>query len=140
MSLPEDAGVTSEPPSTAVAPSASIGPDPASESTANGQPVIVVPSISRPQETPTGMNTRDLVGYAIASEDRTVRLERLIYAVTGLLIVMVTLISAAAIVAFHYRIAGSVGLATAAIAAIGGPAAATVRRKRRERRDRRSTP
>jgi len=80
-----------------------------------------------------GMNTNDLLGYAIGSPDRTKNLERLIWATTGLFALVIGSLSAVAIIASQYRVAGSVGLAAAVIAVIA-PATAIWRRLRRQRR------
>ena len=66
----------------------------------------------------TGMNTNDLVGYAISSEERTKRLERLIWSVTGIIAIIVGSVSAIVLVVSPYRVAGGVGLAAAGIAGV----------------------
>jgi hypothetical protein len=71
-------------------------------------------------ETPPiiGMNTNDLLGYAISSEERTKRLERLIWSVTGIVALIVGSVSAVVLIASPYRVAGGVGLAAAGIAGV----------------------
>jgi hypothetical protein len=65
-----------------------------------------------------GMNTNDLVGYAISSEERTKRLERLIWSVTGILALIFGSVSAIVLIASPYRVVGGVGLAAAGIAGV----------------------
>lgn len=77
---------------------------------------------------PTGMNKNDVVAYAIASEERTRRLERLIWTTTGILALGVGSASILCILVLHEHIAGSIGLATATIAGVSTAAAKIWRR------------
>jgi hypothetical protein len=88
---------------------------------------------------PNGMNSYDLMGYAIGSERRTKRLQRLLWTVTVMLVLVVGFVSAVVILAStdHHGI-GRVGLAAAGIAGIGASAAKVWHSFNRARRNRRA--
>ena len=70
---------------------------------------------------PNGMNTNDLVGYAIGSEERTARLERIISNVTITSAIIVVAVSAVyVILSPNHHLVGAISAVAAGIAGIAG--------------------
>lgn len=80
--------------------------------------IIDLSLISKPSEMPKGLNRNDMIVIVTGDPKRTANLQRLIWSLTGMLVVGLGSISVIAIFALHYRVAGEVGAATAAIAGI----------------------
>jgi hypothetical protein len=80
--------------------------------------IIDVSLANRSDEMPKGLKFPDLLVIVTGSKARTENLESLIWSTTGLLALGLGSISGIAIFALHYRVAGSVGLASATIAGI----------------------
>jgi hypothetical protein len=94
-------------------------------------PIIDVSLISRASEVPKGLNHNDMIVIVTGDSERTANLERLIWSSTGLIAIGVGSISAVVIFVSHYRVAGSVGLATAAVGGIMSLVARIRLRKKR---------
>ena len=89
--------------------------------------------MQHPSETPKGLNLFDFLALVTSSKAMTANLKEIIQSMSGLFALAVGSVSAIGIVTLHYRVAGSVGLATAAIAGIISLVAKIRRRGKRAR-------
>jgi hypothetical protein len=130
MDPEEESPVPGEPLSAEVMPSAGQPPvNSAQEERPSDVPIISATVVNKSAVIPKDLNLPALLAYVVDSKERTANLagligsatsdlERLIWSVTGLLALAVGSISGLAIFSSHYHLAGYIGLASAAIAAI----------------------
>jgi hypothetical protein len=131
MDPEEESPVPGEPLSAEVVPSAGQPPPVSSpqEERLSDVPRISATVVNKSSVIPKDLNFPGLLAYVADSRERTANmagligsatanLERLIWSVTGVLALAVGSISGLAIFSSHYHLAGYIGLASAAIAAI----------------------
>jgi hypothetical protein len=96
-------------------------------------PLVNKGSLNNEQsDMPKGLNRNDMIVIVTGDPERVANVQRLIWSLTGMLVVVVGSASAIVIFAAHNRYAGEVGLATATIAGITSILARIRLRKKRD--------
>jgi len=95
-------------------------------------PLINKGSLNKQSDMPKGLNRNDMIVIVTGDPERVANVQRLIWSLTGMLVVVVGSASVIIIFAAHNRYAGEAGLATAAIAGIMSILARIRLRKKRD--------